>query len=172
MRRWLATFGPGSETDIVWWLGSTKTAVRRALADLEAVEVSLDGGGTGWVLPDDVEPAPGVEPWAALLPVLDPTVMGWKERAFYLGDHAPQLFDTNGNAGTTAWWDGRVVGCWVQDEAGVVRGAAAGDAAAGRARCPGGRGGAADRLAGRDPGRHGLPFGRDEGGRCTRERHA
>jgi hypothetical protein len=52
--------------------------------------------------------------------VLDPTVMGWKERAFYLGDHAPQLFDTNGNAGTTAWWDGRVVGCWVQDDAGVV----------------------------------------------------
>ena len=61
-----------------------------------------------------------MEPWAALLPVLDPTVMGWKERSFYLGDHAPQLFDTNGNAGTTAWWDGRVVGCWVQDEAGVV----------------------------------------------------
>ena len=27
----------------------------------------------------------GVEPWAALLPVLDPTVMGWKERGFYLG---------------------------------------------------------------------------------------
>jgi hypothetical protein len=85
--------------------------------------VGLDGGGTGWVLPDD--PAldgvtPEVEPWVALLPVLDPTVMGWKERAFYLGDHAPQLFDTNGNAGTTAWWEGRVVGCWVQDEAGVV----------------------------------------------------
>jgi hypothetical protein len=85
-----------------------------------AVEVSLDGGATGWVLPDDVEPAPEPGPWAALLPVLDPTVMGWKERAFYLGDHGPQLFDSNGNAGTTAWWDGRVVGCWVQDEAGVV----------------------------------------------------
>jgi hypothetical protein len=62
-----------------------------------------------------------VEPWAALLPVLDPTVMGWKQRDFYLGDHAPHLFDRNGNAGTTAWWDGRIVGCWVQDDAGVVR---------------------------------------------------
>ncbi len=58
--------------------------------------------------------------WAALLPVLDPTVMGWKSRDFYLGPHAPYLFDTNGNAGTTAWWDGRIVGCWVQDDAGVV----------------------------------------------------
>ena len=42
--------------------------------------------------------------------------MGWKERGFYLGPHAPDLFDRNGNAGTTAWLDGRVVGCWVQDD--------------------------------------------------------
>jgi hypothetical protein len=54
------------------------------------------------------------------LPVLDPTVMGWKERSFFLGGHGPQLFDRNGNAGTTAWWDGRVVGGWFQDEGGVV----------------------------------------------------
>jgi hypothetical protein len=118
--RWLRSFGPGTEDDLVWWLGATKGAVRAALAALGAVEVSLDGGGTGWVLPDDVEPEDDVEPWAALLPVLDPTVMGWKQRDFYLGEHAPQLFDRNGNAGTTAWWDGRIVGCWVQDDAGVV----------------------------------------------------
>ena len=119
--RWLRSFGPGTEADLVWWLGSTKTAVRAALAAVGAVEVSLDSGDTGWVLPDDTEPAEPVEPWAALLPVLDPTVMGWKQRDFYLGSYAPHLFDTNGNAGTTAWWDGRIVGCWVQDEAGVVQ---------------------------------------------------
>ncbi len=122
VRRWLARFGPGTETDVVWWLGATKSAVRRALADLDAVEVTLDGGGTGWVLPDDVEPEPAVEPVAVLLPVLDPTTMGWKERGFYLdADDAPYLFDTAGNGGTTAWWDGRVVGAWVQDEDGRVR---------------------------------------------------
>ena len=122
VRRWLRTFGPGTETDIVWWLGATKTAVRRALADVGAVEVSLDGGGTGWVLADDVEPTDPEAPWAALLPVLDPTTMGWKQRDFYLHpDHTPYLFDTNGNAGSTAWWDGRIIGCWVQDEEGVVR---------------------------------------------------
>ncbi|GAA4374919.1 winged helix DNA-binding domain-containing protein [Nocardioides caricicola] len=120
VRRWLRTFGPGTEADVVWWLGSTKTAVRAALADVGAVEVELAGGGTGWVLPDDVEPEPEVEPSSALLPVLDPTVMGWKERGFYLGEHGPMLFDTNGNAGTTAWWDGRIVGCWVQDPDGIV----------------------------------------------------
>ena len=74
----------------------------------------------GWLLPDDLDPVEPVAPWAALLPVLDPTVMGWKQRDWYLGPHAEQLFDRNGNAGTTAWWDGRIVGCWVQDDAGVV----------------------------------------------------
>jgi hypothetical protein len=95
--------------------------VKQALADVGAEQVSLDGGASGWVLPDDGDEEPDVEPGAALLPVLDPTVMGWKDRGFFLGPHGPQLFDTNGNAGTTAWWDGRVVGCWVQDDDGVVR---------------------------------------------------
>jgi hypothetical protein len=119
---WLSTFGPGTAADIQWWLGSTKTAVTRALGDLGAVAVDLDDGSTGWVHPSDVGDVGPVEPWAALLPTLDPTVMGWKARGFYLDPaHVPYLFDTNGNAGTTAWWDGRVVGCWVQDEEGVVR---------------------------------------------------
>ncbi len=119
--RWLRTFGPGTAADVQWWLGATAGIVRQALADTGAVQVSLDGGGTGWLLPDDLVEEPSVGPWAALLPVLDPTVMGWKERDFYLDGHGPELFDGNGNAGTTAWWSGRAVGCWVQDEAGEVR---------------------------------------------------
>ena len=76
----------------------------------------------GYLLPDDLDDVPEPEPWAALLPVLDPTTMGWKQREFYLApDDVPYLFDTNGNGGTTAWWAGRIVGCWVQDDDGVVR---------------------------------------------------
>ena len=122
VRGWLRAFGPGTLTDLKWWLGSTVTAVRRALADVDAVEVTLEGGATGWVLPDDVDAVAPLEPWAALLPVLDATTMGWKERDFYLApEHTPYIFDTNGNGGTTAWWDGRIVGCWVQDDDAVVR---------------------------------------------------
>ena len=64
---------------------------------------------------------PAPEPWAALLPVLDSTTMGWRQRDFYLDpEDVAYLFDTNGNGGTTAWWNGRVVGCWVQDADGTV----------------------------------------------------
>jgi hypothetical protein len=125
VRHWLWTFGPGTEADLVWWLGATKAAVRAALADVDAVEVMLANGSTGWVLPDDtedLEAAPSAEPWAALLPVLDPTTMGWRDRAFYLDPaHTPYLFDRAGNAGTTIWVDGRIVGCWIQDDQERVR---------------------------------------------------
>jgi Winged helix DNA-binding domain len=122
VRRWLARFGPGTEDDVVWWLGATKGILRTALADADAVEVDLDDGRVGYVLPDDVDDDPDVAPWAALLPVLDATTMGWKSRRFYLDpDDVHFLFDTNGNAGTTAWWNGQVVGCWVQEADGEVR---------------------------------------------------
>ncbi|MGH2715509.1 MAG: winged helix DNA-binding domain-containing protein [Thermoleophilaceae bacterium] len=119
VERWLRAFGPGTAADLKWWLGSTVAAVRRALADLEAVEVDLDGQ-TGYLLPDDLEPSAPVEPWAALLPPLDPTTMGWFERDWYLGPYKEQLFDTSGNAGPTVWWDGRIVGGWRQDDGGEV----------------------------------------------------
>lgn len=120
--RWLRAFGPGTEDDLRWWLGGTLGAVRGALADVGAVPVSLDGSDDpGWLLPDDLEPVATPEPSAALLPTLDPTVMGWRGRGFYLGGHGPALVDSAGNAGTTAWWDGRIVGCWVQGDDGVVR---------------------------------------------------
>jgi len=66
--RYLRTFGPVTERDLVWWFGATKGAMRQALSDLGAVQVRLERAQTGWVLPDDVDPEPPVEPWAALLP--------------------------------------------------------------------------------------------------------
>ena len=116
---WLRAFGPGTAGDLKWWLGSTVKAVRVALADVGAVEVDLDGQA-GYVMPDDFDAVEPVAPWAALLPPLDPTTMGWQERNWYLGPHRAQLFDAAGNAGPTIWWDGRTVGGWRQDEAGDV----------------------------------------------------
>ena len=119
LRRWLAAFGPGTETDIRWWTGWTAREARAALAAVPHAEVDL-GGPTGYVLADDLERVGPPAPSAALLPTLDPTTMGWKEREWYLGPHAPVLFDTNGNAGPTVWWDGRVVGGWSQRRDGEI----------------------------------------------------
>ncbi|MEZ5202298.1 MAG: crosslink repair DNA glycosylase YcaQ family protein [Micropruina glycogenica] len=122
VRRWLYAFGPGTEADLVWWLGSTKAAVRTALRAVEAVPVTYDSGDVGYVLPGDEAPD-GDDPdgdWAPAAGArLD--LMGWKQRDFYLDPAlAPYLFDTNGNGGASAWLNGRVVGCWVQDDDGRV----------------------------------------------------
>ncbi len=111
-RLWLTRFGPGTVADLKWWTGWTLTHTRAALAALDTVTVTLDGGGTGVVLADDVDDVPEPPRWVALLPALDPTMMGWAGRDWYLGPHAPALFDRTGNPGPTVWIDGRVVGGW------------------------------------------------------------
>lgn len=121
---WLRRFGPGTTTDLQWWAGWTLGWTRQALADCGADQVDL-GGSIGWVAPGDHADAgddnPDVEPWVALLPGLDPTVMGWKERSFYLPASGAPAWDRNGNAGPTIWVDGRVVGAWGQADDGTIR---------------------------------------------------
>ncbi len=120
VERWLRSFGPATLDDIKWWFGTTVTVARQALRDVGAVEVDIHGVG-GFALPGDLEREPDVEPWCALLPGLDVTTMGWADRDWYLGRHRTQVFDRNGNAGPTAWWNGRVVGGWCQDADGRVQ---------------------------------------------------
>ena len=118
-RRWLLAFGPAPVSDLQWWTGWTAGQTRAALGQLVVAEVDLDGA-TGVVLASDQDPAPAGEPWAALLPALDPTPMGWRERGWFLGDHGGALFDRSGNIGPTVWWDGRIVGGWAQRPDGEI----------------------------------------------------
>lgn len=116
---WLAAFGPGTAADLQWWMGWTVATTKAALADSRAVEVSLDGRA-GWLASGDEEPVQPVDPWVALLPGLDPTTMGWKERDWYLPASAQHAFDRMGNAGPTIWVDGRVAGVWDQRRDGAL----------------------------------------------------
>ncbi|MDH3251059.1 MAG: winged helix DNA-binding domain-containing protein, partial [Acidimicrobiia bacterium] len=121
VRRWLEAFGPGTETDLRWWTGWTAAQLREALADVGAVEVDLDDGSSGYVLESDRGDIEEAEPWVALLPGLDPTAMGWKERGWYLDDAtARRVVDRNGNIGPTIWADGEVVGGWLQRPDGTI----------------------------------------------------
>jgi DNA glycosylase AlkZ-like len=118
--RWLHAFGPGTSTDLQWWMGWTVATTRNALADCDAAEVRLDDG-PGWVAPGDDKPVKPVGSWVALLPSLDPTTMGWKERDWYLPSAAAQAFDRMGNAGPTIWVDGQVAGVWALTKNGEIR---------------------------------------------------
>ncbi len=118
-RRWLYAFGPAPRADLQWWTGWTAGQVKQALDQLELTEVDLDGTA-GVMLAADEDAPPAAGPWAALLPALDPTAMGWRDRAWYVGEHAPALFDRSGNIGPTAWWDGRIVGGWAQRKDGEI----------------------------------------------------
>ena len=122
VERWLRTFGPGTETDLVWWLGDTKTLVRTALADCGAVEVRLEDGSSAWVAADDDGETGELEPWVRLLPGLDPTSMGWKERDHYIEPaYVEPMFDRFGNIGPAIWADGQIVGGWAQrDDSSIV----------------------------------------------------
>ena len=120
VRRWLRAFGPGTRDDIKWWTGWTVGATRQALAAIDAIEVELEGGQTGYILPGDDGPNEPPEHWVALLPALDATTMGWQGREWYLGPHRSELFDTSGNAGPTIWVDGRIVGGWAQRRNGEI----------------------------------------------------
>ena len=112
---WLRQFGPATEEDIVWWFGDTKTLIRNALADNEAEAVQLADGRDAWIAAGDGATVDAPDPWVRLLPGLDPTSMGWKQRDFYLDDaYLEPMFDRFGNIGPAIWADGRIIGGWIQ----------------------------------------------------------
>lgn len=111
----LRRFGPATEADVVWWTGWAKGVAQEALAAVDTVEHA-----GGLVLSSDATPVEPVAPAAVLLPALDPTPMGWKERAWFLPEDPRPLYDTNGNVGPTVWWGGEVVGGWAVRQDGTV----------------------------------------------------
>jgi hypothetical protein len=118
-RRWLARFGPATTEDLRWWTGWNTTTTRRALEGLEIEEVDLHGQA-GIVLARCAEASAG-DPAATLLPALDPTPMGWKNRDWFLGIDSSLVFDRAGNIGPTLWWDGEIIGSWAVTPNGDLR---------------------------------------------------
>ena len=114
--QYLRRFGPATAADVAWWTGWPKGTTAKALAALATVEVA-----GGLVLADDVEPTDEPELRALLLPALDPTPMGWKQRNWFLPADSAALYDTFGNVGPTVWWGGEVIGGWaVRPDGSVV----------------------------------------------------
>ena len=118
---YLSRFGPASEADVAWWTGWSLRDTRAAVTASGAVT----GDGLLWAADDlltKVEATTPVEV-ATLLPALDPTPMGWKERDWFLPEDPAarrSLYDPYGNIGPTVWWAGEVVGGWAVRSDGVI----------------------------------------------------
>jgi hypothetical protein len=136
-RRWLTSFGPATVGDLQWWVGWNKTTVRRALDNLPVDEIDLHGGPGIMLRADRASTADAAlrdaldealahidsaeTPSASLLPVLDPTPMGWKHRDWMFGIDQQAIFDQAGNIGPTVWWNGEIIGSWAITAAGELR---------------------------------------------------
>ena len=124
IERYLASFGPVTESDIVWWTGLGKAVIRQALEELRVkiTHVSIAGLGGRYVLiRTEIEPLLETytqsKPTICLLPYLDPYLMGYRERGRYLNpQHTTLVFDRSGNVTSTILVNGSVVGVWEFDE--------------------------------------------------------
>ena len=120
VRNYLATYGPVSEADVVWWTGLAKASVRAALSDLsnELAEIELaDVEGPFLMLRSDLEQVEHVrgpkESGMTLLPMLDPYLQGYRDRRRVLDpQHTRFVIDPKGNATSTILLGERVVGVW------------------------------------------------------------
>jgi hypothetical protein len=127
VQRYLASFGPVTENDVVWWTGLGKRKVRSAMNRIQGqiVQIRISGmEGEFIILRSDMARLqsirPPQEPSVNLLPSLDPYLMGYRDRKRYL-DQAwtDQVFDRSGNATSSILLDGRVIGVWDVEEAKV-----------------------------------------------------
>lgn len=117
------SYGPAAVTDIAWWAGLGKTRVREALddmgKDIEEIDVPDIKGSLCMYASDRelLEDQAARKPVVNLLPVLDPYLMGYKQRERYLADeYYGYVFDRSGNSTSTILMDGRVVGVWDMQE--------------------------------------------------------
>jgi hypothetical protein len=111
---YLAAFPPAPLSDLASCLGTTLSSVRTTLAEMQAVEIDVDGKPF-WILDEDLSamkraPNPQNAP-AFALPEQDPLLTACPSRD-RLGTGLAAAFPSSGETPGTVWIDGRVVATW------------------------------------------------------------
>jgi hypothetical protein len=119
IKRYIHSYGPVTIDDIVWWFGITKTKLKPILANLEAeiVTIHISDLKHKYLLfltdHELLENLSMQESTINLLPLLDPYMMGYKNRERYVDfNKYNYIFDRSGNATQVILQDGFVIGIW------------------------------------------------------------
>jgi hypothetical protein len=120
VRAYVRAFGPVAQSDIVWWTGAGRRRTAAALETMgdEIVEVAVEGTEEPRLMHaadvEELESATQVDhPSVALLPALDPLLMGVTRRELLVADESrPYVLDRGGRATSVVLVDGRVAGVW------------------------------------------------------------
>ncbi len=120
IKLYIRSHGPVSVTDISWWSGLGKTLVHRHLDNLGdwLVHTGITGlEGDFMMSQSDWDSltsfAPLKDETVNLLPMLDPYIMGYKDRKRYLDPKDYHyIFDRSGNAAPTILLNGQIIGVW------------------------------------------------------------
>jgi hypothetical protein len=119
-RRYLAAYGPATRQDFVAWWGESAAKAEALLAELDTVEVEVDGT-RALLLQRDVRVALGARSTGAvrLLPAFDPYVIGAPRRGgLFPVAQKPRIFRGQGWISATLVIDGRIEGVWRQERRG------------------------------------------------------
>ena len=112
-------YGPATEEDLSWWSGLDRRSLRAGLARLgpAILTVGIAGLGDRYLVHHD-EPATSglrneVHGCVSFLPILDPYLMGYRDRLRFIDPrHYDYVFDRGGNSTSVILVDGRVAGVW------------------------------------------------------------
>ncbi len=117
--RYVRRYGPVTDSDVAWWTGLPKAAIRAALASVPGlVPVTIDGlPGTFLIHEADIDraqhPAGSPAGQVCLLPVLDPYLQGYRDRRRCIDPrHHRFVVDRGGNATSVILIGGQAAGVW------------------------------------------------------------
>ncbi|MFX0180802.1 MAG: winged helix DNA-binding domain-containing protein [Candidatus Hodarchaeota archaeon] len=120
VKKYLNSYGPSTENDIVWWTGIIKSKIRKALDEFrdEITTIKISPLNHDFlILQTDLEKLNNLtlteDDVVNFLPQLDPYLMGYKDRERYIEiNNYEYVFDRSGNITSTILLDGRIIGVW------------------------------------------------------------
>ncbi|WP_455392089.1 winged helix DNA-binding domain-containing protein [[Eubacterium] cellulosolvens] len=120
VKQYLQSFGPVTYNDVAWWTGLPRGEVRKSLDELSELVAQIQIAEVNkeyLVLKSDLKLLRTLTNRShqeiVLLPMLDPYIMGYKDRERYVvEENFNCIFDRSGNATYTILLAGRVIGVW------------------------------------------------------------